>query len=104
MTPGGIAGHVDLLSRDLVEGWLHVPGDHLGAVVEVLHGAQLLGACRADRPRADLAAAGFGACGFSFLVPLEYDVAEPGTLRLRLAGTPLFLLPDAATRISRGGG
>ena len=96
---GGIAGHVDLLSRDLVEGWLHVPGDHPGAVIEILNAGRPIGTCRADRPRADLAAAGFGACGFSFLVPLECDIADPASLRLRLAGTPLFLLADAATRV-----
>ncbi len=96
-----IGGHVDLLSRDLVEGWLDIPG---GAVIEVLWGGRVLGACRADRPRADLAAAGFGACGFSLLLPLECDVPDPGALRLRLAGTPLFLLPDEATRVVSAGG
>ena len=62
-------------------------------------GCQLLGTCRADLPRADLAS--LGDCAFSFLVPLHQSVKNPDNVRLRIAGTPIHLLPDANTRIER---
>jgi hypothetical protein len=91
-----IAGHLDLISPDLIEGWLHVPGTQ--ATLEILAGQDRIGTCTADQPRPDLATAGYGPCAFSFLVPLQIDIADPAALRLRLAGTPLHLLPDADTR------
>ena len=96
-----IAGHIDLISRDLVAGWLHWPAA-APPRLEVLDGTELIGHCRADQPRADLTAAGFGdpPCAFSFLVPLEHRIGPLPGLRLRLAGTPLYLLPDSTTRYS----
>ncbi len=96
------AGHVDLISPDLIEGWLYLPAAAKPAVIEVFLGPLRIGSCRADRPRQDLAAAGYGdgCCAFSFVVPLHQAVKNPDSLRLRLSGTPLHLLHDAQTRLS----
>ena len=96
------AGHLDLISPDLIEGWLYLPAATGAVEIEVFLGALRIGSCRADRPRADLAAAGYGdgCCAFSFLVPLHQAVKNPDSLRLRLSGTPLFLLRDAQTTVS----
>ena len=90
-------GHIDLIARDLIEGWLLLPPPLAAPLLEVLEGASVLGTCRADLPRADLAA--LGNCAFSFLVPLNECVKNPDNVRLRLAGTPLYLMADAETRI-----
>jgi hypothetical protein len=92
-----ISGHIDLISADLIEGWLYLPPPLHPARLEVLDGPTKIGICRAELPRADLA--DYGACAFSFLVPLHQSVKNPDTLRLRLAGTPLYLLADPETRI-----
>ena len=93
-------GHIDLISRDLIEGWLHLP-DGEPATLEIFHGPHCIGTCRADRHRADLQAAGHGDgnCAFSFLIPLPATLREPAPIRLRLSGTPLYLLPTEGTRI-----
>lgn len=92
-----ISGHIDFISTDLVEGWLHLPPPCPPALLEVLDGTILLGTCHANLPRPDLAA--LGDCAFSLLVPLHQSVKNPDNVRLRLIGTPLHLLPDENTRI-----
>ena len=105
MIAHAIKGHIDLISRDMIAGWLHWPAAP-APTLEVLDGTDIIGHCRADQPRADLTEAGFGdpPCAFSFLVPLEHSLGELPSLgkglRLRLAGTPLYLLPDSTTRYS----
>ena len=93
------SGHIDLVSRDLIEGWLHLGLPGPTPTLEIHHGEDLIGTCQPDQPRPDLAAAGLGDCAFSFLVPLHRIVKNPDKIRLRLAGTPLHLLPDAETRV-----
>lgn len=100
-----MAGHLDLCNQNLVEGWLawvHLPQIKIG--LEIFHLDQFLGACVADLPRDDLAAAGYGEgrCAFSFVIPFEARVADPAGLRIRIAETPLFLLPDTQTRRTAG--
>jgi|GEM_PF-4646682 len=92
-------GHIDLLTPDLIEGWLAwpMPGP---PELDILAGQRLIGHCTADHRREDLIAAGLGERAFSFLVPLEIDLAPLDQVRLRLAGTPLYLLPDSTTRYS----
>jgi hypothetical protein len=89
-------GQIDLVSPDLIEGWLHLPA--ATAQLDVYVGTACVGTCLADRPRADLLAAGYGACAFSFLVPLATEIGAPADVRLRLAGTPLWLLSGEGTR------
>ena len=92
-------GHIDLLTADLIEGWLAwpLPGP---PELDVMCDTRLIGHCTADHRREDLIAAGIGERAFTFLVPLEITLAPLEAVRLRLAGTPLYLLPDATTRYS----
>lgn len=96
-----IAGHIDIISRDLVEGWLRTPWSPV--TIEIFDGPTLIGTCRAATPRPDLAAAGLGPCAFSFLVPLHVTLTDATQIRLRLADTPLHLLPTADTSIDLEG-
>lgn len=96
-----IAGHIDIISRDLVEGWLRTPWSPV--TIEIFDRDTLIGTCRAANSRPDLEAAGLGPCAFSFLVPLHITIAEATHIRLRLADTPLHLLPTADTSIALAG-
>lgn len=99
-----LLGQIDRCDAEFVEGWLLNPDrpDHR-IVLQVLSGDTLIGECKADNFRRDLHDAHFGdgSCAFQFRFPtrLAHD-AVPG-VRLRIVGTPAFLLAapsDGAAR------
>lgn len=96
-----LVGHVDLCSRTLIEGWIvwvHFPS--VKVRMQVFVGDKLVGECVADRPREDLREAGHGdgTCAFSYHIPAEHPIEDVKSLRLRVLGSSVFLLPDEFTR------
>ena len=99
-----ISGHLDLCGPALIEGWLHCDASPDEPIrLQVYVGATLLGECATDRFRQDLQDAGFGngRCGFSFQIPEESGVTDFTSTRLRLVGSPVYLLPNEYTSIFR---
>ena len=98
-----ISGHLDLCGPSLIEGWLHCGAWQDSAIrLQVYIGEQLVGECTADRFRQDLQDAGYGngCCGFSFVVPEGAAALDFASTRLRLVGTPVYLLPNEFTTIA----
>src|SRR5437879_1005557 len=90
-----INGNIDLCGEGLLQGWVvcrDAPGTRLD--LEVLCGEDVIGQCRADLYREDLELAGLGdgRHGFSFDLPLGLEPAALRSIRIRLAGSDLFLL------------
>ena len=99
-----ISGHVDLCGPELIEGWLHCDAwEDEPIKLQVFVGGALLGECVVDRFRNDLQDAGYGdgRCGFSFFVPEGFAAANFAETRLRLVGTPVFLLPDEFSNVAQ---
>lgn len=94
------AGHLDLCGPKLVEGWVFSAPDPARKIrLQVFVEGKLLGECVADRLRPDLRDAGMGDghCAFSFTIPVQTTVEDFSTVRLRVANSVLYLLPDAHT-------
>jgi hypothetical protein len=95
-----IAGHLDLCGPRLVEGWIFSSRDPARKIrLQVFMDGNLLGECVADRLRADLRDAGMGDghCAFSFTIPSQSVIMDFSTIRLRVANSVLYLLPDEFT-------
>ncbi len=99
-----LQGQIDRCDAEFVEGWLLNPDqpDHR-IVLQVMSGDTLIGECRADNFRKDLRDARFGdgSCAFQFKFPTRLAHGAVPGVRLRIVGTPAFLLaasPDGATR------
>jgi hypothetical protein len=95
-----ISGHLDLCTASLIEGWLYC--EHWNdnpMLLQVYAGDQLIGECVANNFREDLLQAGFGdgRCGFAFQIPEGLKITNLLQTRLRLVGTPVYLLPDEFT-------
>jgi hypothetical protein len=99
-----VTGHLDLCGPELIEGWIFWRSnpDHR-LQLQVFLEERLLGGCTADLFRQDLADAGLGDgnCAFSFRLPEDVVMDEPKSVRLRVAGSVLYLLPDAHTSLPR---
>lgn len=92
-----IAGHLDLCGPTLIEGWLYLEAWQDKPIgLQVYVGNQLIGECATGRFRKDLQDAGYGdgKCGFSFAVPPEFGLTTFVDTKLRLLGSPLYLLPS----------
>jgi hypothetical protein len=93
-----VRGSIDLCDGKVVEGWVYAEETPLHRfTLQVLAGETVLGTCTADRYREDLAAAGIGAgtVAFRFSVP-DFVSVDPATMRLRLVGSDVFVLPSGA--------
>ncbi len=95
-----VTGHLDLCGPALVEGWVywsHEPGRKMK--LQVFIDDVLLGECVADRLRPDLRDAGMGDghCAFSFAIPPQARIEDFTSVKLRVAGSVLYLLPDGFT-------
>jgi hypothetical protein len=94
-----ISGHLDLCGSDLIEGWLYCDSWEDGLTLQIFVADRLIGECVANAFRQDLQEAGYGDghCGFSFKIPPEVQIQDVEETRLRLVGTPVYLLPDNFT-------
>jgi hypothetical protein len=96
-----VSGHLDLCGPKLVEGWiLDAQNPKRRIHLQVFAEDVLLGECIADRLRPDLREAGMGDghCAFSFAIPARSVVTDFSKIRLRIATSVLYLLPDSFTR------
>lgn len=92
-----IRARLDRLDRNFIEGWI-IDDDspdqkfHL----QFYMGANQIGEAGANQMREDLKAAGFGdgAIAFSFPVPQFLPKFSAGDLRIRIAGTDSWVLPE----------
>lgn len=95
------SGHVDGVFDGVIMGWVRRDDSDEPVTVDVLaDGAVLAQGLPADRPRPDVAAAGFGAgaCGFACpLPPAAWRTDADVALAIRLAGTDRTLLERAVT-------
>lgn len=103
-----IAGHIDRLDRELIEGWIVDLNDPAHRVaLEVCAGERVIAHVTADCFRQDLADAnlGDGYCAFSFQPPAFLSVADLRRLTFRLAGGNLILpLPQASQDVTNADG
>lgn len=94
-----VRGSIDLCDGKVIEGWVYAEEAPLHRfTLQVLAGENEIGTCTADRFREDLAAAGIGGSGnvaFHFDIPPFMSI-DPSTLRLRLVGSDVFMLPSRA--------
>jgi hypothetical protein len=99
-----LLGQIDRCDSEFVEGWLLNPDQPEHRIVlQILSGDTLIGECRADSFRQDLHDANFGdgACAFAFRFPTRLARDAVSGVRLRIVGTPAFLMassPQGETR------
>lgn len=103
-----IAGHIDRLDRERIEGWIVDRNDPSRRIaLDVCAGERVVAQVVADGFRQDLADAklGDGNCAFSFQPPAFLSSSELNSLTFRLAGGDLVLpLPPAADKNAKAGG
>ena len=86
VVPGRLAGAVDRVAADWIDGWAHDPDTPSGPVLlEILVDDELAGTLLADRFRADLAAMNDGGCAFFFPVPAEVRIGRDSRVMVRRA-------------------
>ncbi|MBB2161281.1 glycosyltransferase family 2 protein [Gluconacetobacter sacchari] len=95
MTMLGVRGHVDPSRAGEVAGWvcdLNAPERRVA--VDLVRDGVVVQTVMADRPRADLLAAGIGdgQGGFSFTLPRDGSFSEPTEISVVLSGTALNLV------------
>ncbi|WP_026191161.1 hypothetical protein [Methylosinus sp. LW4] len=93
------SGYVDLASGGRVSGWVYDrlrPRDRFD--VEICSAGAVIGVARADRPREDLARAGFGDGGYGFDFDLPAGDYPEETLAARVRGEEFWLLENASRR------
>ena len=104
---GTLQGHIDGIGRDgAVEGWAtEAAAPHRPVEVRALDGERLVAIGTADRPRPDVAAAGFGEtfCGYSLILPDELFDGAVHTINVvaRSAVTPVKLLGSVTTTLDQ---
>jgi hypothetical protein len=95
-----VVGHLDLCGPNLVEGWIYSAQQSTGKIrLQVFLDGILQGECVADQLRVDLREAGMGDghCAFSFAIPTKSKTVDFRSVRLRIAGSVLYMLPDEYT-------
>jgi hypothetical protein len=95
-----VDGHLDLCGPNLVEGWIYGGGEPANKIrLQVFLDGMLQGECVADQLRTDLRDAGMGdgRCAFSFTIPPRNRIVDFTSVRLRIAGSVLYLMPDEYT-------
>jgi hypothetical protein len=93
-------GHLDLCGPNLVEGWICSGREPANKIrLQVFLDGVLQGECVADQLRTDLRDAGMGdgRCAFSFTIPPRNRIVDFTSVRLRVAGSVLYLMPDEFT-------
>jgi hypothetical protein len=84
----------------LVEGWIFGGREQADKIrLQVFLDGVLQGECVADQLRTDLRDAGMGdgRCAFSFTIPPRARIVDFTSVRLRVAGSVLYLMPDEFT-------
>lgn len=93
-----VRGSIDLCDGRTIEGWVFAEATPLHRfTLLVMAGGREIGSCTADQYREDLAQAGIGDgnVAFHFEVP-PFTSFDPAEVRLRLAGSDVYLLAHGA--------
>jgi hypothetical protein len=91
-TRGTLAGHVERLEQDVLEGWVMDPLDPATPVqLEVLVAGRVVATVPANRYRPDLDRAGLagGRCGFAVALPASADGIARVAVRRAADGAPV---------------
>ena len=89
-----IKGKIERLDRDGLIGWVAMADDPAGKPqVEIIIDGDVVGRCRAVRPRPDVEAAGWGdgLCGIYIPIPDGITDEQLERARIRFVGTELYL-------------
>jgi len=96
-----VLGNVDRCDADRLIGWIHcsdLPEERLA--LEVFSGTKQIGACTAGLLRPELVGKmGDGCCGFTFVMPADLSDQALRSIRLRVKGSNVFLLPNRADEV-----
>jgi hypothetical protein len=90
-----LEGHIETVLPGLIAGWARdAEAPERPLRLTACTGREALGDCIAAQARADLEAAGIGACGFAFVPPRPLTPGERDTLHFRAEGTADALFDD----------
>lgn len=94
-----ILGHVDRCDANRIDGWIFSPdAPDYQFSLEIVAGGEVIGAMHAGHFRGDLKEAGLGNgfCAFLFDMPKGLSDAALSDIQLRVIGSTVVMLPDAA--------
>jgi hypothetical protein len=84
VTPGKLAGHVDIVTQTQITGWARdIAHPQLPVLLEIIAGHDVIGTVLACDPRGDLAEAGYGNAGFSVTLATKLPRWALSTLLIR---------------------